>query len=425
MFTIALVTSVLFRPPVAPRGDTAAVRAVLEQRLDQAVAGDDLVGGALLLLEDGAVASEHYAGLADVGRPVTQETVFQLASVSKAAAAWVVMTLVDDGLVELDAPVSRYVEDYTIPSNDFSPDAVTTRRLLSHTAGLTAGLGYLGFVPPVPTQSLEQSLLNAADTAPGRDGIVQIGEEPGAGWRYSGGGYTILQLLVEEVTGEPFAHYAQTAVLDPLGIEDAAFGWDEAYAGMIAQNYTEDGELADLRRFTALAAAEMYATAPELAQFTLAAAPGPSGEPVGRGILSPELAAAMTSPHPEATVGRTSVWGLGYQIHAEMGPDHYVAGHIGNNRPGLNHAIVIDPVTGDGIVALGTGGTAAVTLTCDWMVWYSGTIPRSCEDLYLSQAVLPVIVASIAGLSAIVLWQGVIGPRVEAAAQKRRAGSKR
>lgn len=84
---------------------------------------------------------------------------------------------------------------------------MTVRRLLSHTAGLTDALGYTGFEEGAAVQCPEESLARAADASSGRDGEIRIGYEPGTDWRYSGGGYNFLQLLVEEVTGESFEAY--------------------------------------------------------------------------------------------------------------------------------------------------------------------------------------------------------------------------
>ena len=136
------------------------------------------------------------------------------------------MTLVDAGKLDLDAPVAAYLTRWKLPESEFDNQAVTVRRLLSHTAGLTDGLGYAGFPSGAKVQSLEESLTRAADADPGRDGRVRVGIAPGSKWRYSGGGYTLLQLLVEEVTGEAFESCVQRTVLQPLGMNRSTFAID-------------------------------------------------------------------------------------------------------------------------------------------------------------------------------------------------------
>lgn len=127
------------------------------------------------------------------------------------------------GWVDLDAPVETYLKRWRLPASEFDNRQVTIRRLLSHTAGLTDGLGYGGFAPGQPVQPLAELLSKAADASPGRDGVVKVGVQPGSEWRYSGGGYALLQLMIEDVTGEPFAAYMKRAVLKPLGMDSSSF----------------------------------------------------------------------------------------------------------------------------------------------------------------------------------------------------------
>ena len=116
--------------------------------------------------------------------------------------AWGVMVLVENGEIDLDRPVSEYLTRWQLPDSDFDHSGVTVRRLLSHIAGLSDGLGYDGFDRPEDVQSTEDSLTRARDASPGNAGVVILGSEPGSEWNYSGGGYTILQLLIEEVSGQ-------------------------------------------------------------------------------------------------------------------------------------------------------------------------------------------------------------------------------
>jgi CubicO group peptidase (beta-lactamase class C family) len=85
------------------------------------------------------------------------------------------MTLVEDGRLDLDTPVQTYLTRWSLPESEFGNDGVTVRRLLSHTAGLTDGLGYAGFAPGIEVQALTDSLTRAADASPGADGRVLVG----------------------------------------------------------------------------------------------------------------------------------------------------------------------------------------------------------------------------------------------------------
>ena len=208
------------RAPLAPEEDTAAfvidAKAYLAERSNGNVA--------FLLLEDGKPAASHFLS---IDRPVDGDSVFQVASLSKWVTAHGVMILVEDGLLELDRPVSDYLTRWQLPDSEYDNDLVTVRRLLSHTAGLTDGLGYGGFAPEEPLQSLEGSLTRAADASPHADGRTRVGRAPGR-WDYSGGGFTILQLLIEEVTGQRFEAFMDARLFQPLGMTHSSFDVEAA-----------------------------------------------------------------------------------------------------------------------------------------------------------------------------------------------------
>ena len=94
----------------------------------------------------------------------------------------------------------------------------------------------------------------ARDASPGKSGTVRLGSEPGSQWQYSGGGFTLLQLVIEEVSGEPFAQYMDRAVFDPLGMERTTFDHERALELGLAQNFRPDRTVEPFRWYTALAA---------------------------------------------------------------------------------------------------------------------------------------------------------------------------
>lgn len=355
-----------WQEPLAEPGDTAAFAAAVAERLEAENRGN----AAFRLLDDGRVAGEHYVW---VGEPVNADSVFQVASVSKWIAAWGVMDLAERGELDLDAPVETYLSRWQLPDSPFDHDDVTVRRLLSHTAGLTDDLGYDGFAPGTPLQPLVESLDQAADAMPGSDGRVRVGLEPGSEWRYSGGGYTLLQLLIEEVSGLPFADYMDRRILEPLGMRDSTFEPEDVAAGALAVFYDTDGTPAPHYRFTARAAAGLYTSAADLTRFLQAQLPGPDGAPPGRGVLEPVTLEAMREP--QATVLGTDIWGLGVMLYAPNGRGDFVIGHEGSNSPAINTSVRLDPDTGDGIVLLITGSeTLASELGGEWVLWHTGRL---------------------------------------------------
>lgn len=354
------------RPTLAPRGDLptfwkAAVE-VLEKNSNGNVA--------FALIREGEVYGEHFHSK---GRPVDRNTLFQVASLSKWITAWGVMTLVEAGRLDLDAPVSRYLTRWKLPPGEFDNEQVTLRRLLSHTAGLTDGLGYAGFGPGATLQTLEQSLTHAADASPGAAGAVRVGAEPGKQWIYSGGGYTLIQLIIEEASGEPFSTYMQRTVLQPLGMSRSTFELTESDSKNVAEFFDTTGELATHFQFTAKAAASLYTSTADLTRFIQAHLPGPNGEAPGRGIMRPETLTEMRRPH--AFMFGAEIWGLGVILYAPSNAGDFISGHDGNNGPAINTAARFDPASGDGIVVLETGNSLlASELAADWVFWKTGNV---------------------------------------------------
>jgi CubicO group peptidase (beta-lactamase class C family) len=180
-------------------------------------------GASVALLRDGKVVLARGYGWAnrEKKQPVTRETLFNIGSISKTHAAWGLMKLVQDGKIDLDAPVERYLTRWHLPASSFNHDSVTLRRLLSHTAGLRLH-GYPGWNPDQPLPTIEASLNGNTNGS----GDVRVIMPPGSKWQYSGGGYTIAQLLVEEVTGRKFDDYMKQEIFRPLGTTSSSYVWD-------------------------------------------------------------------------------------------------------------------------------------------------------------------------------------------------------
>jgi CubicO group peptidase (beta-lactamase class C family) len=355
----------LWRQPIATPGDTRTFLNAAIARIEQEHKGNV----ALALVERGRSVGGHFVS---IGKPVDENTRFQVASLSKWITAWGVMTLVEAGKLDLDAPVSRYLTRWKLPPSKFDNRSVTVRRLLSHTAGLTDGLGYAGFEPGKPLQSLEESLTRAADASPGASGMVQVGHEPGSAFEYSGGGYTLLQLLIEEISGQSFNDYMKAAVFDPLAMNGSTFVL-ESDAPNVAQFYDANGAPATHYRFTALAAASLYTTTADLTRFLAAHVQASDGAPAGRGVLRPDTLKQMRKPH--ASQFGAEIWGLGTILYAPNNAGDFVIGHDGSNAPAINTAARVDPATGDGIIVLESGNRLlATTIAGEWIFWRTGNV---------------------------------------------------
>lgn len=362
---------------------------------------------ALVLVEDGRIAGDF--GKSE-GAPVDRHSLFQVASLGKWLTAWGVMALVEQGRVDLDAPVSTYLARWQLPDSAFDEDDVTVRRLLSHTAGLGDGLGYDGFAMRGERQTLEQSLTRAADASPDKTGEVLLTAAPGSGWRYSGGGYTLLQLLVEEVSGQSFASYMEDSVFAPLGMHRTTFDHDRAIALGLAENFRPDGTAEPLRWYTALAATSLFTTSGDLARFLQAQGPKGSGQPV----LSAETRARMATPH--AYELGAAIWGLGPMLYAPDNRGGFIIGHDGQNGPAINTAARLDPVSGDGIVVLATGNDLLATeIAGEWVFWKTGNV----DNLDFAAAIPAALAWFGAGLLVILVAAGLMVRRLRRTAALR------
>jgi CubicO group peptidase (beta-lactamase class C family) len=369
------------RQPLSPRGDTTQFLRAAIRYIDANNRGNV----AFALLEDGTVRGVHGAS---VGDPVNADTLFQAASLSKWVTAWGVMALADQGKIDLDAPVGRYLKRWSLPPSEFDNNQVTARRLLSHTSGLTDGLGYAGFAPGKPVQSLVESLNATADVSPGVSGAVKVGREPGSGWQYSGGGYAILQLLIEDVSGESFDAYMKRAIFQPLGMTRSTFDWSPSKDSRLAAFYDTESRPATHYRFAAVAATSLYTSASDLARFLQAQVPGPEGEPAGRAVLRPETIDQMWRPH--ASQYGKDIWGLGTILYAPDGSGGFVIGHDGSGAA-HNTTARLNPANGDGIVVLETGSDLLATeLGGEWVFWETGKV-----DILTLNRVLPSMLRAI------------------------------
>ncbi|RGP39708.1 Serine-type D-Ala-D-Ala carboxypeptidase [Altererythrobacter insulae] len=332
----------------------------------RAHAEGDLQGNlAFILIEDGQEADGFFLSR---GGKVDRDSIFQVASLGKWLTAWGVLALVEEGRVDLDAPVSNYLTRWHLPASEHDAAQVTVRRLLSHTAGLTDGLGYDGFSDPSKRQSLEQSLTLAADASPHAGGRVIVGGVPGSSFQYSGGGYTLLQLMIEEVSGQSFASFMSERVFEPLEMDRTTFDHAQAIDLGLAENYRPDGNTEPFRWYTALAATSLFTTSDNLSKLLQAQAPGAQNP-----VLSAEMLALMREP--QASEFGADIWGHGTMLYAHNNQDDFIIGHDGSNEPAINTAARLDPETGDGIVVLSTGTPLLATeLGGQWVFWKTGNV---------------------------------------------------
>ncbi|WP_180957988.1 serine hydrolase domain-containing protein [Psychroflexus sp. MES1-P1E] len=150
------------------------------------------------------------------------------------------MKLVEMGKINLDTPVSNYLKRWQLPPSEFDNEQVTVRRLLSHTADLTDGLGYSGFTNRDSIQTIEASLTKAKDADAGLNGEVKVGIGPNSAWIYSGGGFALLQLLVEETSGQTFNEFMKINIFQPLNMTSSTYILNDSLEDRLYEFYNSN-----------------------------------------------------------------------------------------------------------------------------------------------------------------------------------------
>jgi len=201
---------------------------------------------------------------------VDTETLFQAGSISKPVAVTGAMKLIERGKLSLDEDVNVKLKSWKVPENEFTrQEKVTLRRIMSHSAGLTVH-GFPGYPEGVPVPTIPEILdgLKPANTKAVRVDIV-----PGTLFRYAGGGTTVLQLLMTEVTGRPFAELMDDLVLSQVGMKNSTYEQPlpQRLRPNTASGYKSNGDLVKGRYHTypEMAAAGLWTTASDLARFII------------------------------------------------------------------------------------------------------------------------------------------------------------
>lgn len=229
-------------------------------------------GLSLAIIQDGKILKAQAYGFIDKdGKvPVTTNTLFQAGSVSKSVAAMGALYLVEDHKLSLDENVNVKLKSWKVPDNEFTSDKkVTLRGLLSHTTGLTVH-GFPGYAVGAKIPSVVQVL---DGTTPANTPAVRVDFVPGSRWRYSGGGYTVMQQLMGDVTGADFPEFMKTNVLSPLGMKHSTYQQPlpPELAKLTATGHYNNRSLVEGRWhiYPEMAAAGLWTTPSDLARFAI------------------------------------------------------------------------------------------------------------------------------------------------------------
>lgn len=282
-------------------------------------------------------------GWADVSekRPVTDKTLFQAASISKSLNSVGVLKLVQEGKLDLHKDINSYLKSWKFPYDTVSKGKqITLASLLSHTAGLTIH-GFPGYALGDSLPSVQQVLdgQKPANTEPVRSAM-----EPGLRVVYSGGGTTISQLIVTDVTGLPYHEYMQKNVLDPMGMKGSSYSQPPAGIDsiLLATGYKPDGTpvKGKYHIYPEQAAAGLWTNPTDLCRYIIETMLSYNGK--SEKVLTPEFTRLRLTPVMENA-------GLGVFLNGRDSVLYF--SHSGGNE-GFTCYYVGDVVNGNGMVIM-------------------------------------------------------------------------
>lgn len=295
----------------------------IEQRMGQ-MERDGVPGVSIAVIHQDRIVWAQGYGVqdAETREPVTPNTLFQAASISKPVTAVAVLRLVEAGRLDLDEDIANYLTSWHVPkAGDWQP-RITLRQLLCHGAGVTVH-GFPGYARDTALPTLGQVLTGQkpANTEP-----IRVNALPGMQFSYSGGGYCILQQLLIDVTGQPFPELMRELVLEPVGMSQSTF--EQPLPDILANNASSGHDAhgkpiaGKWHVYPEMAAAGLWTTPTDLARFALAMQRAGTGRFTA--FLSPERVHQMFTPQVE------SFTGLGFRLDGQGASSRF--SHTGGNE---------------------------------------------------------------------------------------------
>ena len=298
-------------------------------------------GVSIAVIENGKLKWAKGYGYANTNtnQKVDVNTLFQAGSISKPVAALAALKLVDKGKLDLDANVSTYLKSWKLPDSKFTEiEKVTLRRLLTHTAGMTVH-GFPGY-----TQKDSFPSINAVLNGKGNTPVIYVDTVPGSIWRYSGGGYTVMEKIVEDVSGLPLEDYMAKNILPQMDMTNSTYSQPikESMQDNISAAYYGDGKIIEglWHNYPEQAAAGLWTTPSDLAKYLIEI--HNIYENGSKGILSKHVVTQMLTKDKNN-------WGLGPSLREN--DNALIFGHGGKNA-GFTNDMMAFAKSGDGVIVM-------------------------------------------------------------------------
>ena len=360
----------------------------LDAYIREQMARREIPGLSLAIIQNGRIAVARGYGVVDKSTqaPVTTTTLFQAGSISKPVSALGALHLVEQGRLSLDGDVNAMLTSWHVPENGFTTtEKVTLRRLLSHSAGVTVH-GFPGYSVDGPRPTLVQVL---DGTPPANTPPIRVDTTPGAIWRYSGGGFTIMQQMMIDVTGTPFPLFMRETVLGPIGMTNSSFEQPQPpeRAAHTATGYYANRSPVPGRWhvYPEMAAAGLWTTATDLAKFAIEIQETLAGK--GHGVISPTMARQFVTEQNGGSGLGIGVSGTGRQL---------TFSHGGRDE-GFDARLLAFAETGQGIAIMINANDNSrfmgrvvnfIARAYDWPLESTGSSPAASRGVPIARSLL-------------------------------------
>ena len=331
------------------------------QSLEQRQAHYNVPGVSVAFMRNGQIAWTMQSGVKDLATElaVDENTVFQAGSISKPAFAAILMKYREDNPLDLNADVNTFLTSWQLPKHEWSgQEAVSLRRLLSHTAGTTVH-GFPGYAAGEPVPTLQQVLEGAF---PANTDAVVVDIKPGTQMRYSGGGTTLAQLTLQDVANEPLPTMSQRLLFKPLGMTRS--GFEQPISTNLSNNMATpyDGDGAPIKggphTYATLAAAGMWSTPSDMLKMVSSVRSAYLGQKTDwiSQATAQELLTNNTPTNEAPNVG------IGFFINMDDSGEILGFGHGGADA-GFMSQLYIELNTGNGYAIMTNGSNGRQLIT--------------------------------------------------------------
>lgn len=361
------------------KGDSAQ-RFNIQERMDYY----KVPGVSIAVVENGEIKWAKGYGYAntETGTKVDINTLFQAGSISKPLAALSALKLIENDSLELNKDVNYYLKEWQVPESKFTKtEKVTLEKLLTHTAGMTVH-GFPGYQQADEFPEIIDVLNGNGNTAK-----ILVDTIPGSIWRYSGGGYTVMEKVVEDVSGMSLDEYMTKNILIPIGMKNSTFQQPitKEWQNNISAAYDGNGVIIKglWNNYPEQAAAGLWTTASDLALYCIEIQEINQGKEDG--VLTRKTVDKMLTKHKND-------WGLGPSLQNQK--DSLIFGHGGKNA-GFTNDMKAYAYQGNAIVVMtnaDNGGKLiseiqnAVSKHYNWSISQSKTIEIiKLSDIELKQ----------------------------------------